>query len=188
MSFSIAEKITEKLEASQIINSEDKELYTYGLVQGFSIIISIAITAIIGTIFRMIVDVIFFTIAFIPLRLYAGGYHAKTQVRCYVFSIVMITAVLLGIRLIPWNDYICFIVALGAGSIIVSLAPVEDSNKPLDQKEKAVYKRRTYVVLGILTALILAFWFMGLHQTSVCIIMALTVLAFMLVLGKIKIL
>ena len=187
MSFSIAEKITKKLEASEIINSEDKELYTYGLVQGFSIIISIVTTAIIGIIFRMIVDVIVFTIAFIPLRLYAGGYHAKTQVRCYVFSIVMITAVLLGIRLIPWNDYIGFIVALGAGSIIVSLAPVEDSNKPLDQKEKTVYKRRTYVVLGILIMLVLAFWLMGLQQISVCIIMALTVLAFMLVLGKIKI-
>ncbi|MBR6599278.1 MAG: accessory gene regulator B family protein, partial [Oscillospiraceae bacterium] len=34
-----------------------------------------------------------------PLRNFAGGYHARTPERCYVFSVILIFAVLLAMNL-----------------------------------------------------------------------------------------
>jgi len=124
--------------------------------------------------------------AYIPLRTYAGGYHAKTQLRCYVFSILMLSAVFVGMKLIHWTDPGYFIIILCAVIIIILVAPSESENKPFSEKEKAVYKKRTHIILGILTAIVLIFWLSGSKTISISIIMALAVTALMLVLGVVK--
>ena len=42
-----------------------------------------------------------FILAYIPIRSYAGGYHASTQLRCYILSNAVVVAVLIAIRLVP---------------------------------------------------------------------------------------
>ena len=61
---------------------------------------------IIGLLFNMICESIIFMVSYSILRIYAGGYHASTPIRCYLFSIVMIVAVLLLMKSIPWNGFI----------------------------------------------------------------------------------
>lgn len=186
MVLSISEKIADKLIDSNIIESEDKDLYTYGFYQGFLIIFNILTAIVIGLLFKMVWERLVFLMAYIPLRSYAGGYHAKTPLRCYMFSLIIIIMVLLGIKFIHWNSIICIIVTFCAGSIIFALQPVEDENKPLDNKEKIVYKKITQSILIVLIGIGLVFWCFDNKQISITIIMALFVTAFMLILGKIK--
>lgn len=186
MGFSISEKVVDKLIDGNIIESEDKELYTYGFHQGFLIIFNILTAIAIGLLFKMVLECVIFLMAYIPLRSYAGGYHAKTPLRCYMFSIIIMIVVFLGIKFIYWNNFICSIITFCATSIIFALQPVEDSNKPLDQKEIDVYKKRTKIILLVLIGIGLIFWFVDNKQISITIIMALLIIAFMLILGKIK--
>ncbi|MGO5066800.1 accessory regulator AgrB [Clostridium sporogenes] len=186
MVLSISEKIVDKLIDGNIIESEDKDLYTYGFHQGFLIIFNILTAIAIGLLFKMVWESLVFLMAYIPLRSYAGGYHARTPLRCYMFSLIIIIMVLLGIRFIYWNSIICIIVTFCAASIIFALQPVEDENKPLDKKERVVYKKRTKSILLVLIGIGLVFWFFDNEQISITIIMALFVIAFMLILGKIK--
>lgn len=180
-------RITEKITASLIINgavdSEDADLCTYGIRQGLFMMLNIVTTLIIGLLFAVLEESVIFMMAYIPLRTYAGGYHAKTQLRCYVFSILILSAVFGGIKLIHWTGSGYFIIILCAVIIILLLAPHESENKPFSEKEKAVYKKRAHIILGTLTAISLIFWLSGSKPISISITMALTVTALMLVLG-----
>ena len=180
------EVLTKKLVDFQIIKDEDKELYSFGFQQGIVLLYNLITMIVIGFVFNMVWESIIFMVSYGVLRPYAGGYHANTQFRCYLFSIIMMVAVLWAIKLISWNGFICFIIITIASVIIFALAPVEDENKPLDQTERAVYTKRTRIILSILIGLAVLFWYINVKQISICIIVSLGMLSIMLVLGKIK--
>lgn len=186
MKFDVSEKIVKSLITIGVVPSDDKDLYQYGIRHGILMVINVLTIILIGFILGMVWQSIVFILAYIPVRTYSGGYHASTELKCYLFSVALIFVVLIGIKLIPWNAYICSIVTLCALMIIIRLAPVEDLNKPLEQKEKAVYKRRARIILVLLIGLALLFWLVGSTQIAISIIMAIGVAAVMLVLGIIK--
>lgn len=182
----IAEKIVTSLVSNEIISAEDRQLYEYGFHQGFILMINILTTILIACLFNMIVENIIFLVAYIPLRSYAGGYHAKTPFRCYLFSVIMIAFTLLIIKLYIWNEINVIAITIVSAWIIILLGPVEDKNKPLDQIERAIFKKRTNIILCVLIVLAMLLWFAGQKQISICIIMAFNILSIMLLLGKIK--
>ena len=75
---------------------------------------------------------------------------------------------------------------IGSSVVILLLAPVEDSNKPLDATETVVFKKRTKVVLYVLVGMVVIFQIVRLPDVSHCIMLALITLSIMLVLGKLK--
>lgn len=87
MGRSITERITNKLVINDVITTDNKELYRFGLQQGILMIFNIATFMGIGIVLNMVWESIIFLLTFIPLRSNAGGYHAKTQVKCYLYSV-----------------------------------------------------------------------------------------------------
>lgn len=179
-------KITESLIKAGAVPPEDSALYEFGIRQGIFLVINIATAVLIGLFLGMVWQCIIFLVAYNPVRTYGGGYHAGTPLVCYLLSIPIITAVLLGIKFIPWNGYVCAIALFITLMIIVLLAPVEDRNKPLSEKEVKVYGRRAGIYSAALSGLAITLWFTGLKQISLSIVMALGVAAVMLILGAIK--
>jgi accessory gene regulator B len=166
-----------------IITSDDKELFSYGLQQGLVLLLNIFTTVIIGFAFGMVWQSVVFLIAYIPLRSYAGGYHARTQIRCYIFSVLLIITALLGIWLLSWINLGSILIVLFSGGIVYIKAPIEDPNKPLNQLEKIVFRRNSRVLLLILFGMIFLFWFIN-ASISVCLMMAIITLSFMILLGS----
>lgn len=187
MKLDIITSLSDYFEKNEIIKTEEKELFTYGLQQGLIMVLNILSSLLIGFLFGMILESIIFMIAYIPLRMYAGGYHARTQFRCYVLSIGIIGIVLGIIRFAPWNVIICLVTALLAGSVIFILAPREDANKPLDEIEKILYKKRTRRMLFMEGILIAFTVLMGWDRIAVCVSMALVALGAMLLMDGIKV-
>ena len=186
MKNNVPAKITESLIKAGAVPPEDSALYEYGVRQGILLVINIATAVLIGLFLGMVWQCIIFLIAYNPVRTYAGGYHAGTPLACYLISIPIMTAVLLGIRLIPWNGYVCAIALFFTLMVIVLLAPVEDRNKPATEREKTVYRRRAGIYSAVLSGLAITLWFAGMKQISLSIVMALGVAAVMLILGAIK--
>ena len=179
------EKIANYFIINDLIEDEDKEIYTYGLHQGLLILLNIITTILIGFIFRAVWESILFIIVYTPLRTYGGGYHAKSEVRCYLFSIVLILVVLLGIKFIPDADAIILALTEVGGVIIWFLTPVEDHNKPLTKEERTIYKRRTGIIL--ITEIIITVSLLILNFKEVALVMAISIfiVSLMLVLGKV---
>lgn len=178
----LIDKVGNRFVRDGIITEEDKELYTYGMQQGALILINIISAIIIGIIFNMVWQCIIFLLAYMPLRSYAGGYHARSQFRCYVVSQFIIVIALLGIMEIQWTTITALFSVIISAGIIFVLAPVEDANKPLDASEKDLYKRKTRKILLLEILIALVFWFIN-KEISVCIIMVFDILSIMLLLG-----
>ena len=176
-------KITESFVAKGIITNEEQDICTYGLRQGTIMFLNVLTTIFIGLIFNVLWQCTVFLLAYIPLRPYAGGYHAKTQFRCYFLSIVMMVIIALLIKHIQWNEITIIIFTLVSSGIIFLLAPVGDSNKPLDEKETHVYRKKSRLILLFEIFIICVFIRLKYREASIAVMLSITVLAVALILG-----
>ena len=131
----ICEKIIKQAIKDNIIESKDLEIYIFGLKTGVSFIINLFTVFMTASILKMFGEALVFSLAYYFLRSFAGGIHAKTAVRCYIYSLMLIIAALFFIKYIniPMNYLI--VVMIFSVLIVYSMAPVPNANKPLDLVE-----------------------------------------------------
>lgn len=131
-----------------IIDPDDIVVYSYGLELLLSTAVNILFVIIISFLFLQPLAWCFFLLSFIPLRVTAGGYHAKTHLGCALtFSIAYAAFMLLGIltaglispAILIGVSTVCFI-------IVLLLSPVQAANKPLDDELKRRNRRRSLVI------------------------------------------
>lgn len=91
---SITDYLVDRMIEKNII-SEDKEIYIYGLNNGFTILINFITALFLSYIVRKTDLLLFLLISFIPLRSYCGGVHCKSRFLCYIYSNIIITFLLI---------------------------------------------------------------------------------------------
>ena len=170
------------------ITEEDRKVYEFGLDKLFSMLINFGFVAGIGLLFGMFAQTFIFYIAYIGLRIYAGGYHADKPLRCFVMSISIIIPCLLLIRLPQmWNVPIVFYSLLGFGVIILALlGPVGNKNKVLDELEKVVYRRRLLRNLATVTTTAIILFVLTLYDYSAATLCGILLSAVAAIVGKVK--
>lgn len=184
-----SKKIADRLQCNNIIDDERYEICRYGINQLFTTILDFATILLIGFVFNMVPEGIIFTAAYIPIRIYAGGYHAKTPQRCWLFSAIMLLMVLCIIKYTPNNPaffWIYTVLSLVSCIIIWILSPVEDKNKTLDEQENIVYSRRTRYILYAEISLSIVLYALHCYLIVTVLEMVWISLSIMLILGTIK--
>ena len=182
----LSHKIGDDLVRSGIIKEDDADVYIYGINQIMSYVFNVSSSLIIGLIFGVTFEIIIFMAAYIPLRMFAGGYHAKTPLRCYIFSVIMLIIVSIGMKYLCPADWVYYAVLAVSVVVILALSPVEDKNKPLDEIEYRVYKKRTMLIAAVEVVLCFSLGLMKLHNFFAALVYSFTVLDFMLIAGKVK--
>lgn len=182
----IAERITENMEDNHIIKHDDRELYIYGFNQGLNILLNLITTLVVGLLFRNILELAIFIAAYIPLRSFAGGYHAKTPLRCYIYSIIMIILVSVGMKYLLFVDMVYYVILAISALIIFVLSPAEDKNKPLDKIELKVYRKRTSLILLVELIICILSNVIDLRTVFISIIYNLAVMSVIILLGMLK--
>lgn len=163
----ITDKLIKQLVSINAIKPEDSELYAYGIEQGVFMLLNFCTTIIVGLLFGMLWQSILFSFVYMPLRMNAGGYHARTPLRCYILSTALIAAALSVISFAVQSKLICGIMAAAGAAVIFMLAPVEDANKPLDETERKVYRKRThFILLFWVSVFLFGFVFGWMHMTA----------------------
>lgn len=167
-------------------SSNEIELYIFGINQGLNMLLNIITALFIGMLFGEVFRAFLFMFSYIPLRSYAGGYHAKTPLRCYLLSLIMLIIVLSGMKYLPVSDLVYYAVLAGAVLIVFLLSPVEDKNKPLDEIEHKVYKKRAVLIAASEVVIGIVFKLIGLENLFAAVAYSFAALSLMLVAGKIK--
>lgn len=182
----IVDRLVVRLIADGAIEEEDREIYEYGFTQGIAVILNILCTVLIGICMDMLPEVIIFMVTYIPLRTYSGGFHAKTKWRCFVYSNLLVVLILGLARVLAGYTYFLLAAGIVGTGAVVFLAPVEDQNKPLEEKEVEVYgkKARRILMLDIVFAGILRF--LSFDRCVSTILVSLCSLGVILVMGYIK--
>lgn len=182
----LSQKIGDDLVRSNVIEAEDAEIYIYGINQILVSVVNVLSALIIGLILGTFFEVIVFMAAYIPLRIFAGGYHAKTPLRCYIYSLIMLVIVSIGLKYLHIEMWGYYAVLLAAVLIVFVLSPIEDKNKPLDDLEYKVYKRRAIIIAAIELTVSVLLRLIGLDNLFIASVYSFAALSFMLVAGKAK--
>lgn len=131
------------------MDEDEKEIVTYGLKQLPLYAAIYASLLLITCLFHMLWQGIFYMLVYFSIRKYAGGFHAATRFRCYCYSVILVIIALVFMKYAVITDMYCKVMTLGCGLILVSMAPVESINKPLDEIERKVYSKKLYIMLAV---------------------------------------
>lgn len=135
--------LTNRLISAGVIKSEEFDIYQFGIENTILKLIHLASYAALGVIIGKLPELIIFLMAFIPLREYSGGFHAKTPLRCYIVSCLTVSTVLLLFKFT--TSYLInysIPIALVGSFLLFLIIPVEAKDKPLDESEKIYYKSK----------------------------------------------
>lgn len=179
--------VVDNLVKWKVIGENDISVYRYGLeILLLSIIeiLSILLLAIwVGNFFETI---LYFT-TFIPIRIFAGGYHANTRLRCYLLSIISYGLFSLCLFVVPtflWLNLSKFI-AITNLIIIFCFSPVIQGT--IDKQEIQHYREVSIAIAFLEFILIYIFCFMQLRTLSFIIALGLLEESIAVIAGKIKI-
>lgn len=167
-----------------VIEAEDAEIYQFGFNQLIFISINLITTVIIGIVFSMLFESIIFLVSYMVVRVYAGGYHAKTQFRCYIISSLFIVLALIGVKYIIWEGFANIIAITIAAIIILKLSPVGTQNKPLDEIETKIYKTKSRQRLVVIYVLCIMAKILAYDAIFKSMSMAIIILSFVLLIGQ----
>lgn len=182
----LADNIVKWMLSNQIIEENKAVICKWGISHILDTIFNIITFLTIGILFQMPIETIVFTLGYIPLRIYAGGYHAKTPFRCWCLSNIIL-AVSLAIVQNAKKYYIAFgILSLIAVVVLIILMPVEDLHKPLEQNDRKNYKKRGMAILAIEICISVALALLHHNKMSLILSSIWILLSVMLILGVIK--
>jgi len=142
-----------------IIDEKVKDVYIYGSELLISEMICTLLVLGMGLCTDKFMETLLYLASYMPIRIYAGGYHATSHRNCTViFNLCYIVIFFIVDKILSLNlDYIIYILSIGSGLIIAILAPIEDLRKPLDEREKYIYgeKAKKRVLLLLLFAIMI---------------------------------
>lgn len=180
----LSDTIARSFVARGTISEERFSICRYGIKQLFSVCLNLLTTLCIGMAFGLVWESVLFTAAYIPLRSFAGGFHAKTPVRCYWYSAAMIAIVLALLRFVPLPLWTAVPVYMISSILLWLLVPVETSHKPLDELEQRVYRHRARLIWCVESLVMIGLFFLQLEQAGNCILLSMAALSVMLAAGK----
>lgn len=161
----IIDSTAQYLLSQQVISKKDVKIYRYGLEMLFLSLVEIlsilGLSLFIGNFF----ETVLFFLAFIPLRLFAGGYHATTRLRCYLVSLCVYGIFSLCLIIVPTDLALIRSVssALISFLIVMVWAPVIHKNRHLEKQTYIYCKRvsRKIAMVWLVTIVICGGLFLG---------------------------
>lgn len=132
------------------IADNEAEIYEYGYTLMVEKTIMFAISVVIALITDAVWEVFTLCITFIPLRVYSGGYHAKSRWGCMVLSGlymvlgsigIKVLSQLIGIPIYLLIEFVCFFVT-------IRYAPVATKQKLITASEDNYYRERVIMIAG----------------------------------------
>lgn len=140
------ESVLFRMKLKKVINVDEEDVYRFGLECLLLEVIHYSSYIVISFILKMTIPMLVSAMVLIPLRRKSGGYHARTRVRCYLFSCTIVAVVCL-LNKIIFPLWLSIITLLLSNVIVVALAPVENENRSFDQTERKKFRKQALIIL-----------------------------------------
>jgi len=171
----IAEDIAFLLIKNKIIDIEKRDECVYGAEVLLLNLSNILTALIISVLTKSMLHFAAFMLIFVPLRIFTGGYHAKTSESCYLITSTMYALTVLCVKLMPelYSNIPAIITLTILIVSIVLFAPVEHKNNPLNSDERKRNRLISIVLTAVDSLIFVALFILSVSAaTSVMIFMA----------------
>lgn len=186
MIFKLAQNTTNKLFTD--IEPEEAELYTYFFFILFSKWLSFAEVLLSGVILHNVWNAILFYFAFIPLREYSGGIHARKEITCIFCTALALFLSIAGIKLleVTVGCAIQVVLLIVGTSAVFCFSPLDTPEKPLDEDERELLGQKSKNVCIAADIFAVLSYMIGLSGIMNAISMALALEGILLIAGWIQ--
>lgn len=171
-----------------IIEEKDREIYAVAIPSLLFSLLTWGSFFLLSVFLRITYVSILFLLFYIPLRIYAGGFHQNTREKCYVHSLFIFFILMIGfktwIKIWVINDWTVLLVV--SCIIIWFLAPLEAINKPLNAAERRHHKVTARLILMIEVVIVALFRFGNFYNCQYFSVMSILLVAIHLVLGALS--
>lgn len=145
----LAFHIAAKIASHGYIEKGQISVYTYGFELLISTIIEVCLLILISVLLGAPFSWLFFLLGFIPERIHAGGYHAKTHLSCYIIFTSLFTLSSFISLFFSFPDIFPLITSLVLLFLMLIWGPVEATNKPLSIERRRKNHLRALIFVGI---------------------------------------
>lgn len=179
--------LTDILEHENIIQTDDRAIYEYGFQITMANITNALIVLLIGILTNSIMRVLLFYAVFVSMRIFCGGYHAKTYTRCFcLFGTTCLVCTMMSYGIMEFGDINLVIVIAGIlqGLCIYQMAPIENENHPLSVGEKKKFRLYSIIVYIVWLLVMVMSSFKGYNMMSVVISITLISVSILMIFAK----
>lgn len=157
----IVQKIVDEQIKKGLIDESERPIYLYGYRMLVELVVNVIASILIAVLFQAYAIVIIFTVAFLMIRGYVGGYHAKTSFGCFCFSVGTLVAsvvVIECVSILTYSDYF-FLLEVIMLPCIFSRSPIPNVNKPITENERVYFNKKVkqIYVIELLVEVVLLF-------------------------------
>ena len=151
----LAECITNRCIKDNLIQDKNKEVIIYSYCQLISTVISILGIVILAIVSKQWAYLLTFSLVFIPLRRFVGGFHANKYIYCSLLTLIIYLLFLVCAMIVNEDMYIVLTII----NLVISLAIklkigiVTHVNKPISED--------TYMLMEIKSGVYTTLYFLG---------------------------
>lgn len=150
----LARRLTEKIILTGNVDDDKKEIIQYGLELCISTLILIFSIEVLSIVLFHKLDGIIFMIFFVPIRLFSGGFHASTYLKCYCSSLIIFSVAAVAAETFLIQNTVIKISVIILGFIFVyGRAPHINKNHPLS--ERMVQSNRKRLKISMIISVLL---------------------------------
>ena len=183
----VAGYLTKQLVKKKLIELSQQEYYHYGLELLVGKVVNFSALLLLAVSMKMIVPSVWFLGFFLILRGRTGGYHASTEMRCFIGTIgIYVITVRYVLPVLIERKWIVFLCLGAVVFIILKWAPVNHPNIAFSKEEVSQYKKRARRVLNFELIIMIILWLFGVEaDIYISAGLGMTACAFLVVIAKI---
>lgn len=173
----------------QVLNEkeilENRDIIQYAMIQLRDYIVGILVTVLVGYKMKIVFQSVLFLILFIPLRMYAGGYHASSRFRCGMMSVILLLLSFTCIKYEILPGFLGIWMGGAEGGLLYFLIP-EDGIYSLDAEEKMVYRKRGRKIILLEMLALFSFYLIDCQTLTLTTTVVFSLVLLLIVLQKIR--
>lgn len=169
------------------IESDKYDACKYGMKNFFTAVGELMFVIALSILFRNFTAAIIWLAAFAPLRIYGGGYHADTKLRCFMIFIGVYIIFSIVISTVRINTAAALIISVGTVICMCLFAPLRHKNKHLNNREITAFRKIAVSIslIECVIVLILIFRF-EISSNIYAFLLGMLTASLSLICGKIK--
>lgn len=183
----ISDKLAIMLAENNIISNGNIHIYSYGIELFLLKLLMYGILLFIGFLINTLLVTAIFTLVYITLREFTGGYHCSTPLRCITVSIVICLILAAGYQFGTIVLYKVMVWASAAAVVIIIVfSPIASLAKPISDKQFRQSRLISRYISILLFTVSVIFVFINIRYFSYPISFALLCDSFLLIIEKEK--
>ena len=182
----LSKLLTDYIVKKNTISETDYEIYKYGFLIGIELLTCMVICYILAIKMPMFWECTAFFLLFFSLRSLVGGLHMNSFKVCFLCSCLVVFFTLSMIKYFPISKEFSLVISVFEIIILYYMKPVENINRPVNEKEKNVFSNRIRQTLIIITFSVCFFYLANILKYLVTIVYTLGIIIISMILGKAK--